>query len=243
MHRRGFLAGVLSCPLCAQAVRAAEADWNYETPNKWGELDPAFKLCSIGREQSPIDLENAVPANIDRLVIEWEPQAFAIVNNGHTIQANAEPGGFLRIGEEKYELKQFHFHAPAEHALNGERAAMEVHFVHAQPGGKLAVVAAFLTAGGKNTAFSRIMKVAPAAEGEARLERPLNPRALAQKQGPLYRYEGSLTTPPCAEVVDWNIFAAPVRVARADIDAFRRIFPNNARPLQPINRRFLLRGK
>jgi carbonic anhydrase len=243
LHRRKFLLGLIACPLCAKAAGAEGGRWEYEAPEKWGEADPAFALCTVGQQQSPIDLKAAISANFGRVAIDWKPQAFSIVNNGHTIQANAGPGGALRIGKEKYELKQFHFHTPAEHAVNGTRAAMEVHFVHARADGKLAVIGAFLNGGGKNAAFSRIMKAAPATQGQARLEKPLNPRSLAPAQGPLYRYEGSLTTPPCSEVVDWHIFAAPVRVAQADIDAFKNIFAHNARPLQPLNRRFLLRGK
>jgi carbonic anhydrase len=243
LHRRKFLLGLMACPLCANSASAEGPHWEYEAPEKWSEVDPAFKICSAGQEQSPIDPKEAIPANFGRLAIDWKPQAFAIVNNGHTIQANAGPGSSLRIGKDKYELKQFHFHTPAEHAVNGARAAMEVHFVHARPDGKLAVVGAFMNGGGKNSAFSSIMRAAPTSEGEARLGKPINPRSLAPTQGPLYRYEGSLTTPPCSEVVDWNIFAAPVRVAQADIEAFKKIFPHNARPLQSLNRRFVLRGK
>ncbi|QGM46286.1 carbonic anhydrase [Methylocystis heyeri] len=244
LHRRKFLLGLMACPLCARGAVAEGPHWEYETPGAWGELDPAYKVCAVGQEQSPIDLKDAISADFGRIAIDWKPQAFPILNNGHTIQADAGPGaGSLRIGKEKYELKQFHFHTPAEHAVNGKLAAMEVHFVHARADGKLAVVGAFLNGGGKNSAFSRIMKAAPTTQGEARLDKPLNPRTLAPAQGPIFRYEGSLTTPPCSEIVDWNIFAAPVRVAQADIDAFRKIFPHNARPLQGLNRRFVLRGK
>jgi carbonic anhydrase len=246
LHRRGFLSGLLSCPICAQAARAeGAAHWEYDGAKgaqKWGELDPAFKTCAVGSEQSPIDLDGAIAAKTDHLALDWKPQAFEIVNNGHTIQANVAPGSGIQLGKEKYELKQFHFHTPSEHALGGARMAMEVHFVHAQPSGRLAVVGAFLTDGGSNTALSQILSVAPAHHGEARLDQPVDPRSLVPTLGALYRYEGSLTTPPCSEVVDWNIFGAPVAVAQADIDAFRKIFPNNARPLQPVNRRFVLQG-
>jgi carbonic anhydrase len=90
--------------------------------------------------------------------------------------------------------------------------------------------------------FAAIMQVAPRSECETTLDKPLDPRQFLPASRALYRYEGSLTTPPCSEVVDWNVCEQPIEVAAADIAAFKAIFPMNARPLQPVNRRFLLRG-
>jgi len=245
-NRRSFVSGLLACPLCAAAARAeVAAHWSYEGADgaeKWGAIDPTYRACAVGGEQSPINLEGAVSASVERPRIAWPPEVYAIVNNGHTIQANAQLGGRLTLGKETYELKQFHFHTPSEHALNGARLAMEAHFVHAQPGGRLAVIGVFLVPGAANAAFAQLMKNAPATAGEAKLTAPLDAARLLPNNRALYRYEGSLTTPPCAEVVDWNVFATPVPVAQADIDAFKKIFPMNARPLQPVNRRFLLKG-
>jgi len=245
LNRRGFLAGMMACPICARAARAeGAAHWEYDGAKgaeKWGELDPTFRACAVGSEQSPIDLADAVAAKLDHVEIDWKPQAFEIVNNGHTIQANAAPGSSLKIGKQSYALKQFHFHTPSEHALEGKRLAMETHFVHADANGRLAVVGVFLAAGAAgNAALTRIMKAAPAQPGSAKLDAPLDAETFVPSKGALYRYEGSLTTPPCSEIVDWNVFAEPVAVAQADIDAFKQIFPNNARPLQPRNRRFVL---
>lgn len=244
LHRRKFLGLLAACPLCAQAARAAEgAHWDYEGARgveKWGEIDPAYKVCAVGCEQSPIDLEGAIRARFDRVALDWKPQAYTVANNGHTIQAAAQPGSTLRLGDQTYELKQFHFHTPSEHAIDGRKTAMEAHFVHAQ-GDRLAVVGVFLTGGGANAAFSKVMAVAPATEGEAKLPAPIDVRSLLPKKGPLYRYEGSLTIPPCSENVGWNIYGRSVAVADKDIEAFKKLFPNNARPFQPRNRRFLLR--
>jgi carbonic anhydrase len=246
LSRRRFSLGLLVCPLCASVVRAADAPhWDYEGhggAQKWGELDGSYKSCGIGAEQSPIDLSGSVKATLDPLQIHWKPQAFKIVNNGHTIQANAAPGSTLLIAEDTYNLIQFHFHAPSEHAVNGRRSAMEVHFVHAAADGRLAVVGVFMQPGLKNDAFAAIMQVAPRTEGETILAQPVDPRQFLPASKALFRYKGSLTTPPCSEVVDWNVFEQPIEVAEADIKAFQAIFPMNARPLQPLNRRFLLRG-
>jgi carbonic anhydrase len=240
LSRRRFSLGLLVCPLCAGAAQAA--DGPHGGAQKLGELDGSYKTCGIGAEQSPIDLSGSVKATLDPLQIHWKPQAFKIVNNGRTVQANAAPGSTLILGKDTYNLVQFHFHAPSEHAVNGKRFAMEVHFVNAAADGRLAVVGAFMQPGGKNAAFAAIMQAAPRTEGEKTLEQPLDPRRLLPASKALFRYKGSLTTPPCSEVVDWNVFEQPIEVADHDIKAFQAIFPMNARPLQPLNRRFLLRG-
>jgi carbonic anhydrase len=246
LSRRRFSLGLLTCPLCAVAAQAADAPhWEYEGQGgaeKWGELNESFKACGFGSEQSPIDLTDSIKATLDPLKFDWKPQAFKIVNNGHTIQANATPGSTLTIGKEAYNLLQFHFHAPSEHAVNGRRFAMEVHFVNAAPDGRLAAVGVFMQPGRKNAAFAAIIQAAPRTEGEKTLGEPVDPRQFLPASKALFRYKGSLTTPPCSEVVDWNVFEQPIEVADADIKAFQAIFPMNARPLQPRNRRFLLRG-
>ena len=242
--RRQFLVGLGACPMCAAAAgvtRAEGTHWSYADPRNWG-ADGRYPACSIGGEQSPIDLTGAVRAEIEPPTASWQPQAFSVVNNGHTIQANAPPGGFATSAGRRYELQQFHFHTPSEHTLDGKRSAMEAHFVHVGEDGNLMVIGVFLEAGGQdaNPAFSALMAAAPKGEGEAMLNVAIDPASLLPKARHFFRYEGSLTTPPCSEVVEWNVFAAPVAVAQSDIERFKEPFPMNARPLQPVHRRILL---
>ncbi|MFG1378387.1 carbonic anhydrase [Xanthobacter autotrophicus] len=243
--RRTLLAGLVSCPVCASTALAAGAHWSYEGhggPQEWGSLESGFQACAMGSQQSPINLEGAVQAAGTGPTLAWKPDAFRIVNNGHAIQADVVgDAGTATMGGKTYILRQFHFHAPSEHTVNGERTAMEAHFVHEAPDGNLLVAGVFMKVGKANAGFAEVMKVAPTTEGAAVLKTPLDATAFLPAQRATYRYEGSLTTPPCSEVVDWNVFATPIEVSEADIAAFRAIFPMNARPLQAVNRRFLLR--
>lgn len=247
LSRRSFLAGLAACPLCAGVARAeAGLHWTYEGhggPDEWGSLDGDFKACAVGTQQSPVDLSALVDAEKSPLKLYWPKQGFEVINNGHTIQANVmgDNGGTLTVEGRTYVLRQFHFHAPSEHALDGTRTAMEAHFVHVHPEGGLAVVGVFIKAGRKNDTFSAIMAAAPKAAGKAPAPVPVVAARLLPQARSRIRYEGSLTTPPCSEVVDWNVFSTPIEVAQGDIDAFRAIFPMNARPLQAVNRRFLLK--
>lgn len=242
--RRTILKGLFACPACASATGAlAAGHWSYEDAADWGTHDEAAKACAVGSQQSPVDLSGAVPASLDAVKIAWKPQAWRVVNNGHTFQCDAAPGaGGMTIGEESYALLQFHFHTPSEHALAGKRTAMEAHFVHRHASGRLAVVGVLMVAGKAHPGFAAVMATAPKTEGGADLAKPVDPTTFLPKARRFYRYEGSLTTPPCSEVVDWTVYEAPIEVAAADISTFQAAFPMNARPLQSMNRRFLLKG-
>lgn len=249
MRRREALklfAGLALCPLCAPNSFAADAHWSYDGENgpaKWGDLDGANKVCSIGAQQSPVNIGETIKAQLPPLKIAWGKQAESIVNNGHTIQVNMPEGSTMSAGGGNYRLVQFHFHRPSEHTVNGANFPMEVHFVHANAAGNLAVIGVLMTAGRTNKAFNNIVLTMPNREGPpVKAEAGIDPNAFLPAKRSYYRYSGSLTTPPCAETVDWFVFADPIQVADADINSFARLYPMNARPIQSEHRRFVLRS-
>jgi carbonic anhydrase len=246
LNRRGFLTGLAACPVCAGLARADSGPhWVYEGhggAKDWGQLSSKFKACAVGAEQSPIDLKGGVKADVGSLAIEWIPEAYRVANNGHTIQCDVTAKCGIQLDGQPFSLKQFHFHTPSEHALDGARTEMEVHFVHANAQGKLAVVGVLMKAGAKHKPFAAIMAAAPKQEGVAPLSEALDPAGFLPAAQARYRYAGSLTTPPCSETVDWNVFEQTIEVAAEDSAAFKALFPMNARPLQSIGRRFLLKS-
>ncbi len=245
--RRSFLAGLLACPFCAAAARAnPDPHWSYDCPdgpNAWGSLDPSYRACTVGAQQSPIDLAGErLSTTMGVLAETWPAEAYTIENNGHTIQAAATTGSLVLDGR-TFALRQFHFHTPSEHTVKGQHLALEAHFVHENADAELAVVGVFLRAGATNKAFATIIANAPQRPHHSRtLEQRLDVMSLLPEDRTRYRYEGSLTIPPCSETVDWNIYAEPVSVAQDDINAFQNLYPHNARPLQSLNRRFLSKG-
>jgi carbonic anhydrase len=106
MHRRQVLkalTGLALCPLCASTGFSAEGShWSYEGaegPDHWGNLDAASKVCSAGSQQSPINIGEAIKAQLPPLTIAWGKNADTIVNNGHTIQFNFGAGSSLTLGK------------------------------------------------------------------------------------------------------------------------------------------------
>ena len=67
--------------------------------------------------------------------------------------------------------------------------------------------------------------------------RDLDPAKLLPAKRSYYEFEGSLTTPPCSEGVRWLVLKEPVTLSRQQLDAFRKLYPRNARPTQPLNSR------
>ncbi|MBB4378606.1 carbonic anhydrase [Bradyrhizobium sp. Rc3b] len=249
MNRRRALkalAGLALCPLCKPAFAAEGAHWSYEGvggPAKWGDLDAANKACAVGLQQSPIDIEGTIKSQLPVLKLNWGKSADTIVNNGHTIQLNFAEGSTLMLGDVKYKLLQVHFHRPSEHMIGGKNFPMEAHFVHRNEAGGLAVVGVLMAEGRPNPAFGKIVKTMPAAEGPAvKADASIDPHAMLPQKLSYFRYPGSLTTPPCSEVVEWLLLTTPIQVSAADVAAFAKLYPMNARPVQKDNRRYVLKS-
>ncbi|MCF8828285.1 carbonic anhydrase [Xanthomonas campestris] len=224
-------------------------EWGYTGPEgaeHWAELAKENALCGNGQQNSPIDLKDAIDATLGKLQLDYGAVPLVVRNTGHSIQLDLHAGGTMRVGGKQYDALQLHFHHPSEHLLNGRRFPMEAHIVHQGPDGTLGVLAIFFETGKANPAFQRVIDAMPSDKNQTRQVADALVRASdflpPANQRSFYRYEGSLTTPPCSETVDWVVLSQPVQVSREQINAFERVYPFNARPLQPLDRRFLLKS-
>ena len=200
-------------------------------------------MCSIGRNQSPIDVATSVKAELEPLRFDYLAGAAGIQNNGHTVQVDYAPGSTLTIDGKAFVLTQFHFHTPSENTFNGKRFPLEGHLVHADKDGNLAVVAVMFEDGAPNPLLASLWEAMPAKAGEKRpLPAGVNAAALLPAERSYYRFEGSLTTPPCSEGVRWLVLKSPVSASRAQVQQFAAALPGpNNRPVQPLNARVVLR--
>ncbi len=235
-----------ACPVCAAlAQEPVGRAWSYEGatgPANWGDM-AGYRTCGVGAEQSPVDLKGPVPATLAPPEVHWRAMPLSVVNNGHTIEVTAPAGSFVVLDGRRFDLVQFHFHHPSEHRIDGRSFPLEAHFVHRAADGDLVVLGTFLTEGSANATLAAIWAEMPAKPGTARASGAVIRSAdLLPASGGHYRYAGSLTTPPCSEIVSWVVYAAPVEVSARQVAAFAALFPGNARPLQPLGRRFLLGG-
>ena len=233
----------------AGAVSAADAEFSYNGDNGpayWWELNPEWGACAgtaLDARQSPIDIDHVkIDWNLKPLELQTFPTTIDIFNNGHSIQQRYEnTGSTIYFEGRAYELQQFHFHTLSEHAVEGERGAMELHAVFQEPGsGDNLVIGMLFEAGKKNNPFIQTLIDAglPENNGDTTVTDELIDLAdVLTSTSSYYTYPGSLTTPPCSENVTWIVLQKPAKFSQAQFQSFRRILGNDFRPLQDLNGR------
>jgi carbonic anhydrase len=167
-------------------------------------------------------------------VLNWQAGDLELINNGHTIQANVPEGSQSELNGQTYDLIQFHWHRPSEHTVDGDPFAMELHFVHADASGNLAVLGVLLKEGDANPLYDILWEGQPE-EGEANTLSDVDFSRLLPGDLTTYVYAGSLTTPPCSEGVAWNVLETPAGISAEQVRAF--LYDGNARLVQPVNDR------
>ncbi|HEY9653164.1 MAG TPA: carbonic anhydrase family protein [Coleofasciculaceae cyanobacterium] len=250
----GILASTIACisaiPLgLLPEIKSSQAspDFSYggdKNPTRWYQLDPSWETCRTGNEQSPIDLKSSLlgsilspPANIQ---FNYQSVISPLVqNNGHTIQVNypLPSNSTMTVDGKTYKLVQFHLHTPSEHWVNGKAAALELHLVHQDDQGKLAVVGVFLEKGTANTTLQTVLDNMPLQEGTNMASGSINASSFLPADKSYYGYSGSLTTPPCSQGVKWIVLKNPITASEAQINAFTNLYQVNARPIQDLDLR------
>ncbi|MDL2356879.1 MAG: carbonic anhydrase family protein, partial [Pseudomonadota bacterium] len=232
----------LTIPLAHADDKAAHAaHWSYDgktAPTHWADLDHANSACKLSKEQSPINIEDkaAKRAPLAPLGFHYQAGSAEVINNGHTVQVNLPPGSTLSTSDGAANLLQFHFHTPSEEKVNGTNYPMVAHFVHKSADGKLSVVAVLFKEGKENPTLAPLFAALPA-EGKPHQLASFDPAAVLPAGHAYYKFTGSLTTPPCSDGVRWQVLKQPVELSKGQIAAFRKVYPMNARPVQPLNGR------
>ena len=220
------------------AATPHEVHWTYAGdtgPEHWGVIDPAAAMCAKGTHQSPIDIVNVGRA--EPMLVNFHEKATSahVINNGHTVQVNVIGAGGISVGGKEYTLKQFHFHTPSENHIDGKTYPMVAHLVHQSDDGKLAVVAVMFEPGKSGLIDS--LPHPDVAGQKIALPAGFDVAAMLPASKANYQFNGSLTTPPCTEGVQWIVLSHPMTVAPSTIIAFHQIMGDNARPLNPLNGR------
>jgi carbonic anhydrase len=237
--------------LCTATVAAAQttvpnsAPWDYEGKRGslvWDRLDPAYKTCSQGHQQSPIDIRGArLNKALQPIEFHYIAGPVKLENDGHTVVVHVDPGSYIVAGGVRYDLVGFDFHHPAEEPVKGKLTDMDVHIIHKSADGKLAILAVRLVEdlSTPNALLATLWPHLPAAPGASEtVTEMVSPAGLLPSDRGYWTYEGSLTTPPCTEGVRWFVFEQEVPLSRGQLRAFAALFKVNTRPVQdPHGRR------
>lgn len=234
---------LLSSALLASGGKTHWGYTGHEAPQHWGELSDDYEMCKDGKSQSPINITPAVTVQskgLEKIGFDYNTGISSVINNGHTIQVNFEKGSSITVDGVKFPLVQFHFHTPSENEIDGKSFPLEGHFVHATKDGELAVVALLFEDGAENPFIKKVWAKMPhKAGGKESLNIPAaEVNALLPQDKAYYRFNGSLTTPPCSEGVRWLVLKNYSNISKEQTKEFLELFHHaNNRPVQPINAR------
>ena len=241
LHLAAVLVLGMSAIACAQTTTAP---WSYlgkTGPLNWGRLDPAYRACSEGHAQSPVDIRSAhLNKKLPAIEFHYMGGAVTLENTGNTVRVYVHPGSYIVYDGVRYELQQFHFHHPSEEAVKGKLTDLVVHLVHQSADGKTAVVAVRFTMdrGDPNPLLAALWPSLPQKTGEkGKIDDMINPGGFLPGDRGYWTYVGSLTAPPCTEDVRWLVLEDVLSMSRAQLRAFTAIFPMNSRPLQDLHGR------
>ena len=223
---------------------SSPVEWGYSgpgAPEHWASLSPDFAACANGKQQSPVDITGYVTGDLGPISLAFGEAEATLHNDGRQVRAEYESGNVSVLGGREFGLKSAHFHSPSEHTVDGESFPAELHLVHADSAENLAVVGVLFTLGDPNAVIQSILNGAPPV-GETANTRIDLPAALPPDLS-YYRYDGSKTTPPCDEPVDWYVLRAPMTLSQEQVDGLQALSggPNN-RPVQPIGDRVITVG-
>ena len=234
----------LATVTAAQTLAQTTTPWDYEGKHgalAWGKLDPAYKACSAGHEQSPIDIRGAhLNKALQPIEFHYMAGSVTLENTGHTIEVHVPPGSYIVANGVRYNLERFHFHHPSEEAVKGKLSDMVVHLVHKSADGKLAVIAVRLnvSADFPNAVLAALWQNLPKTVGTTtKITEMVNPGGLLPDDRGYWTYMGSLTVPPCTEGVRWFVLEQELSLSRDQLRTFAAMYKVNSRPLQDLHGR------
>ena len=218
-------------------VFANSTTWSYDGdtgPANWGKINSGWAKCGTGNRQSPIDLRDGMKVDLEHIAFDYRSSGFNVIDNGHTIQVGVGLGNYITVQNRTYELQQFHFHRPSEEKINGRGTEMVVHLVHKDGEGNVAIVAVLLERGAPNSMIQTVWNNLPLEKQQT--VSPvvaLDVNDILPKKREYFTFMGSLNEPPCTEGVLWLVMKQPMPASPAQMALFSRLYPLNARPIQP----------
>ena len=216
---------------------AASIAWSYDGqggPDSWSKLKTENALCASGHRQSPIDLRDGIAVDLEPIQFSYPPASFRVVDGGRNLQVAVYGGGFSLLGKH-YELIRVQFHRPSEMTIAGKSFAMDAQLMHKSVDGKQAIIAVLFETGTENPVVQAVLnnlpleprgEVVPSAQS-------IDISRLLPDNRRYFTFMGSLTTPPCTEEVLWLVLKQPQQMSPEQLAIFQRLYPPNARPVQP----------
>jgi len=216
---------------------ATNVAWSYEgqgAPESWSKLKTENAICASGHRQSPIDVRDGIAVDLEPIQFSYSPASFRVVDGGRNLQVAVYGGAFSLLGK-NYELTRVQFHRPSEITIAGKSFAMDAQLMHKSVDGKQAIVAVLFENGTENPVVQLVLNNLPL-EPRGEVVPPaqsIDLSRLVPDNRRYFTFMGSLTTPPCTEDVLWLVLKQPQQLSPEQLAIFQRLYPPNARPVQP----------
>ncbi|WFL76916.1 carbonic anhydrase family protein [Altererythrobacter arenosus] len=235
-----YLAILATASLAAAPALAADKDWKFgdgQMPERWSTVNSDYAICDAGLMQSPVDLGQAKARGEITVSTNYGETGGTLAVSDQKLQVDFPAGMHMHSGDKHFNLIQVHFHTPSEHAINGKRYPLVAHFVHATDKGELGVLGVMFEEGDANPALGAIGNALSSGNGSAL---NLDASEMIPDDLSVYRYMGSLTTPPCSEGVNWHVAEEVMEASAEQIAAMAGSLGPTARSLQPLGNRLLV---
>lgn len=232
-------------------------------PGDWGSVDGK---CN-GKVQSPINVKSEAtlfdsqigPIEIKK-VLGGASETWKVENNGHGVKYTPLDSDFewvMQPSKETFKLLQMHFHwRGSEHLVDDHKFAGELHLVTQSKSNQSQYsVIGFLIkmVDSDNMAMKPLIDDIPKlreAKSEINATNFKLMDLIPMKVKDFFRYTGSLTTPTCDEIVEWNLVNMPLLTLSENQlvqlqtlkDKNGDALLTNSRPIQPINGRVVKRS-
>lgn len=240
----GAMAQDVQIPEVPIAPQGAVQDWSYTGESgaaHWADIRPDYHACKDGLKQSPVNIANFYQENLPEITPTYSAMPLTLINTGTTVQLGVEEGNGFSADGLYYALKQIVFRTPSEHYMDGAPYPMEVQLIHRADDGTQAIVSVMMKLGNINPVLQGVLDNIPlqsfaekTVQGVSYSVTDLLPTTLDY-----YKYEGSMTMPPCVEGVFWFVMKDPITVSEDQLRAFQALYPVNARPIQPLRDRII----
>ncbi|KAK2917822.1 carbonic anhydrase 12 isoform X1 [Channa argus] len=242
------------------------AKWMYSGPEGEHHWSKHYPYCG-GAFQSPIDIKSELlrfdptlrPIEVQNYNLSPNEQ-LTLGNNGHSVQISLPPKMYISSLSHRYTAAQLHFHwgsssrpVGSEHMVNSKQYAAEMHVVHfnsdkyhnmsvaVDKSDGLAVLGVLIEIGEFNPAFENFLKFINGIKYRGqKVQLPgFNIKALLPARlDEYYRYDGSLTTPPCYPSVLWTVFRNYITISQKQfLDLSTALYSSHAQDLThvPLN--------
>lgn len=189
--------------------------------------------------QSPVNIQtDSAGAGMHKVAVHYEAKDEKVANLGHTVQVNFGDGGNITFDDKRYNFKQFHFHTPSEHWIDGTPYPLEMHLVHTLESDdqRYFVFSVLFESGDSDPFLNAFLDAIPKGEGQSKslADGTVDVNTLFADNPGYYQYRGSLTTPPYTETVQWAILKKHRTASQEQVRAILDIEGVNARQLQPL---------